>query len=46
VAMRKVGRVVYYRLIDKHVRQLLAVGLTHATEAAPVSSNSETEASA
>jgi ArsR family transcriptional regulator len=46
VAMRKVGRVVYYRLIDKHMRQLLAVGLTHANEVPPVSSNSETEASA
>src|SRR5690348_13527201 len=32
VAMRKVGRVVYYRLIDKHLRQLLAVSLTHANE--------------
>src|SRR5690348_6218959 len=32
VAMRKVGRVVYYRLIDKHMRQLLAVSLTHANE--------------
>ena len=32
VAMRKVGRVVYYRLIDAHIRQLLAVGMTHAGE--------------
>lgn len=32
VAMRKVGRVVYYRLVDKHIRQLLAVGLSHASE--------------
>lgn len=32
VAMRKVGRVVYYRLIDEHVRQVLTLGLTHARE--------------
>ncbi len=32
VAMRKVGRVVYYRLVDKHIRQLLGVGLSHASE--------------
>jgi DNA-binding transcriptional ArsR family regulator len=34
VAMRKVGRVVYYRLIDDHVRQLLELGLAHASEPA------------
>src|SRR6185437_7008194 len=27
VTMRKVGRVVYYRLIDEHIRQMLALGL-------------------
>jgi DNA-binding transcriptional ArsR family regulator len=32
VAMRKVGRVVYYRLIDEHVRLLLELGMTHAAE--------------
>jgi ArsR family transcriptional regulator, lead/cadmium/zinc/bismuth-responsive transcriptional repressor len=32
VAMRKVGRVVYYRLIDEHIRQLLELGLTHTSE--------------
>jgi len=32
VTMRKAGRVVYYRLVDEHVRQLLALGLTHASE--------------
>lgn len=32
VAMRKVGRVVYYRLVDAHIHQLLAVGMTHAAE--------------
>ncbi|MBA2680188.1 MAG: helix-turn-helix transcriptional regulator [Ktedonobacteraceae bacterium] len=32
VAMRKEGRVVYYRLVDKHIRQLLSVGLSHAQE--------------
>jgi ArsR family transcriptional regulator, lead/cadmium/zinc/bismuth-responsive transcriptional repressor len=32
VAMRKVGRVVYYRLIDAHIHQLLAMGIAHANE--------------
>lgn len=32
VAMRKVGRIVYYRLVDEHIRQLLELGLTHANE--------------
>lgn len=32
VTTRKAGRVVYYRLVDEHVRQLLALGLTHANE--------------
>ncbi len=32
VAMRKVGRVVYYRLIDEHIRRVLTLGLTHANE--------------
>jgi ArsR family transcriptional regulator, lead/cadmium/zinc/bismuth-responsive transcriptional repressor len=32
VSMRKVGRVVYYRLVDEHIRRLLAIGLTHANE--------------
>ena len=32
VAMRKVGRVVYYRLVDAHIRQLLQMSLAHATE--------------
>jgi hypothetical protein len=36
----------YYHLIDKHIRQLLAVGLTHANEVPAVSSKSKTEASA
>jgi DNA-binding transcriptional ArsR family regulator len=30
--MRKVGRVVYYRLVDEHIRLLLELGLTHASE--------------
>src|SRR5256712_4161137 len=46
VTMRKVGRVVYYRLVDEHIRQLLAVGLTHANEPLPVSLRQETEVSA
>ncbi len=32
VAMRKVGRIVYYRLIDEHIRQLLTMGVVHARE--------------
>ncbi len=32
VSMRKVGRIVYYRLVDEHIRRLLAIGLTHANE--------------
>lgn len=46
VAMRKAGRVVYYRLIDRHIRQLLAMGLTHTNEVPAVSTESETEVSA
>lgn len=30
VSMRKVGRVVYYRLVDEHIRQLLKMGIAHA----------------
>ncbi len=43
VNMRKVGRVVYYRLVDEHIRQLLAIGLTHANEPLPVSLRQATE---
>ena len=43
VAMRKVGRVVYYRLIDQHIRRVLALGLTHANE---VPANREREQTA
>src|SRR6266516_327279 len=32
VAMRKVGRVVYYSLVDEHIRQLLTMGVAHARE--------------
>lgn len=32
VTTRKVGRVVYYRLIDEHIRVLLELGMTHANE--------------
>src|SRR6266436_8035802 len=38
VAMRKVGRVVYYRLVDDHVRLLLEMGMTHANEQSSVQS--------
>src|SRR6266852_3316282 len=46
VAIRKAGRVVYYRLVDEHIRQLLAVGLSHANEPLPVALQHETEATA
>jgi ArsR family transcriptional regulator len=36
VAMRKAGRVVYYRLVDEHIRQLLHMGMAHVSEAASV----------
>ncbi len=32
VAMRKVGRVVYYRLVDEHIRLLLELGVAHSSE--------------
>jgi len=32
VTMRKVGRVVYYRLVDEHIRQLLMMGMVHTHE--------------
>ncbi len=32
VAMRKVGRSVYYRLVDEHIRQLLKMGIEHIHE--------------
>ncbi|HTI13581.1 MAG TPA: metalloregulator ArsR/SmtB family transcription factor [Dictyobacter sp.] len=32
VAMRKVGRVVYYRLLDHHIQMLLEMALTHIAE--------------
>src|SRR5579885_12921 len=35
VAVRKVGRVVYYRLIDEHIRQLLEIGMAHVNERFP-----------
>ena len=37
VTIRKVGRVVYYRLVDEHIQQLLAIGLLHAHEPLPIS---------
>ena len=45
--MRKVGRVVYYRLVDEHMRHLLAIGLKHANEPLPAALQpQETEVSA
>ncbi len=47
VSMRKVGRVVYYRLVDEHMRHLLAIGLKHANEPLPAALQPhETEVSA
>jgi DNA-binding transcriptional ArsR family regulator len=46
VTMRKVGRVVYYRLVDEHIRQVLALGLTHANEPLPASWQTAMEVSA
>jgi ArsR family transcriptional regulator, lead/cadmium/zinc/bismuth-responsive transcriptional repressor len=42
VAMRKVGRIVYYRLVDEHIRMLLELGMTHINETS--TSAKETEA--
>lgn len=46
VTMRKEGRVVYYRLVDEHVRQVLALGLIHAKEPLPASLQASLEVSA
>ncbi len=43
VAMRKVGRMVYYRLVDEHIRQVLALGLIHAEEPLPAALQSSQE---
>ncbi len=43
VAMRKAGRVVYYRLVDEHIRLLLELGITHTSEATNPSKERETE---
>jgi DNA-binding transcriptional ArsR family regulator len=45
VAMRKVGRNVYYRLVDEHIRQLLQMGTAHANETTPLPHTSESEVS-
>src|SRR2546426_12275788 len=44
VAMRKVGRIVYYRLVDEHIRLLLELGMTHTNETSISSKESEAEA--
>jgi DNA-binding transcriptional ArsR family regulator len=46
VAMRKAGRIVYYRLVDEHVRQLLYMGIAHTNEDASIASQEENEVSA
>lgn len=47
VKMRKAGRIVYYRLVDDHIRQLLELGMTHTNERpANHSHNTEFEVSA
>ena len=37
VRRRKVGRIVYYRLADDHIRHVLADGLRHVREVLPAS---------
>jgi DNA-binding transcriptional ArsR family regulator len=44
VAMRKVGRVVYYRVVDEHIRLLLELGMTHTNETSISSKAKEMEA--
>lgn len=46
VTMRKVGRVVYYRLVDEHITQVLALGLDHAREPLPAALPTSQEVSA
>ncbi len=46
VAIRKAGRVVYYRLIDEHIRRLLELGMSHASESSMPSLKREVEVSA
>ncbi len=46
VAMRKAGRIVYYRLVDEHIRQLLHMGSVHANEVSHSSIQEEIEVSA
>jgi DNA-binding transcriptional ArsR family regulator len=41
VAMRKVGRIVYYRLVDEHIRLLLELGMTHTNETSTSSREGE-----
>jgi len=43
VAMRKVGRVVYYRLVDEHICQLLKMGIAHANGSCVDGYQKETE---
>lgn len=45
VTIRKMGRVVYYRLVDEHIRQVLALGLDHANEPLPTALQSHQEVS-
>jgi DNA-binding transcriptional ArsR family regulator len=44
VTMRKVGRVVYYRLVDEHIRLLLELSMTHTNETLTTSKERGTEA--
>lgn len=43
VAMRKVGRVVYYRLIDEQIRHLLQMSISQVHDAPASASTTETE---
>jgi DNA-binding transcriptional ArsR family regulator len=44
VAMRKTGRVVYYRLIDEHIRQLLQMSIAHTHESSEALAENEASA--
>jgi len=43
VAMRKAGRIVYYRLVDEHIRLLLQMGIDHVNEGSILSLTRGTE---
>ncbi|GCE11919.1 ArsR/SmtB family transcription factor [Tengunoibacter tsumagoiensis] len=46
VTMRKAGRIVYYRLVDEHIRQLLKMSIEHTCEGSATCFKQEVEVSA